>query len=98
MRKYRTFEKPPLEGNVYETAQSTNEEITKKLEEIRRKTVITEEEVKIAKEQKLLKSLYECQDLMEELLEEGIKDPHYTMISTLIQRLELHLQGKQDLT
>jgi hypothetical protein len=49
------------------------------------------------KEQELLEKLYECQDLMLELLDGGKEDKHYFLMEILIKRLELHLQHKQDL-
>ena len=49
------------------------------------------------KEQKLLENMYECQYSMGELLDGGEKDPHYIIMSNLIERLEKHLQNKQKL-
>jgi hypothetical protein len=43
------------------------------------------------KEKELLKKLYECQDMMEELLDNGKNDIHYHMINQLIERLEKFL-------
>ena len=51
----------------------------------------------IKSERVLLSYLYKCQSLMEELLDGGSKDPHYDMISILINRLENHLKNNQDL-
>ena len=48
-------------------------------------------------EKHLLSKLYSCQDMMEILLDKGTKDPHYELISTLISRLETHIQNNQDL-
>lgn len=45
----------------------------------------------------LLSKLYECQEMMEELLDKGKDDEHYFMICDLINRLELYLQNNQDL-
>jgi len=49
------------------------------------------------KERRLLKKLYECQDLMEETLDKGKEDNHYHLMQLLINRLERHLQYKLDL-
>ena len=49
------------------------------------------------KEQELLKKLYECQDSMEELLDEGKDDIHYFYIGVIIKRLESHLQNNHDI-
>lgn len=68
-----------------------------KIEELRLKYVVTDEELKIAKEQKLLSKMYECQDLMANLLDKGTKDEHYILMQELIDRLEKHLENKQDL-
>ena len=43
------------------------------------------------KEKELLKKLYECQDMMEILLDEGKNDDHYILITQLIERLEKYL-------
>lgn len=45
----------------------------------------------------LLSKMYDCQELMEELLNLGKQDPHYEMITMLIKRLEDHLKNNQDL-
>jgi hypothetical protein len=55
------------------------------------------DENQVAKEKMLLAKLYECQDLMEHLLNEGTADKHYFLIEILIKRLELHLQHNHDL-
>ena len=49
------------------------------------------------KEQQLLSRLYECQEMMAELLDGGVNDEHYKLIQTLITRLEKHLIDKLDL-
>lgn len=49
------------------------------------------------KEQQLLKKLYECQEMMLELLDDGANDEHYKLIQVLISRLEKHLIDKLDL-
>jgi hypothetical protein len=49
------------------------------------------------KEKSLLRKMYECQDEMGELLDRGTEDPHYIEMSTLIERLELHIQNNQDI-
>jgi hypothetical protein len=43
------------------------------------------------KEKELLKKLYECQDMMEILLDEGKNDEHYILMTQLIERLEKYL-------
>lgn len=45
------------------------------------------------KEKELLKKLYECQEMMEELLDNGKNDIHYHMINQLIERLEKYLMN-----
>lgn len=49
------------------------------------------------KEQILLTKLYECQDMMEELLEKGKDDNHYFLMEILIKRLESFLQDENEL-
>jgi hypothetical protein len=49
------------------------------------------------KEQILLAKLYECQDMMEELLEKGKDDNHYFLMELLIRRLESFLQDENEL-
>ena len=63
----------------------------KHIDELRKKYVISDEEIKIQREQKLLKMMYKCQDEMAELLDKKQKDPHYIMMEELIKRLENHL-------
>ena len=41
--------------------------------------------------------MYEVQEEMEELLDDGINDVHYALMSALILRLEEYLKNKQDL-
>jgi hypothetical protein len=48
-------------------------------------------------EQSLLEKLYECQDMMEKLLDKGKEDKHYFLMEILIKRLETHLQNNQDI-
>lgn len=55
------------------------------------------EQSEVKQEQTLLRKMYECQDMMEVLLDKGKKDDHYKMMSTLIQRLEEYLQNNQEL-
>ena len=52
---------------------------------------------KLTKERQLLRKMYEVQEEMEELLDDGINDVHYTLMSALILRLEEYLKNKQDL-
>ena len=49
------------------------------------------------KEQILLTKLYECQDMMEVLLEKGKDDNHYFLMEILIKRLESHLEEETDI-
>lgn len=67
------------------------------VERLRKKYVISEEDLRLHKEQKLLRTLYECQDMMADLLDEGKEDKHYFLIEILIKRLEDYLQNNQDL-
>ncbi len=53
--------------------------------------------IELNKEKILLKKLYECQDLMEELLIDGKNDKHYFLIEILIKRLELYVQDNCDI-
>jgi hypothetical protein len=39
-----------------------------------------------------LSKLYNCKDLMEDLLDKGKEDEHYFLMESLIKRLENHLQ------
>ena len=49
------------------------------------------------KEQILLGKLYDCQDMMEELLEKGKDDNHYFLMEILVRRLESFLQEETDI-
>ena len=49
------------------------------------------------KEQILLSKLYECQDMMEELLDKGKDDNHYFLMEILVRRLESFLQDETDI-
>ena len=49
------------------------------------------------KEQILLGKLYECQDMMEDLLEKGKDDDHYFLMEILVKRLESYLQDETDI-
>jgi hypothetical protein len=51
----------------------------------------------ITEEQMLLSKLYECQEMMARLLDEGREDKHYFLMDILIKRLEIHLQTQQDI-
>ena len=51
----------------------------------------------LTKERQLLRKVYEVQEEMEELLDNGINDVHYALMSALILRLEEYLKNKQDL-
>jgi hypothetical protein len=59
--------------------------------------VIEPNDTRLIKEQELLKKLYECQDSMEMLLDEGKEDKHYFLMEILIKRLELYLQNSHDI-
>jgi hypothetical protein len=74
-----------------------NDEGQKKIDELRLEHVITDNELLLYREQCLLRKLHECEDELEQLLDGGKDDPHYTMFKTLIDRLEHHLQNKSDL-
>ena len=74
-----------------------NEEGKRRVEELKKEWVITQEEKTIVREQHLLANLYECQQEMERLLDDGTRDPHYRLMSQLISRLEKYLQNNQDL-
>lgn len=43
------------------------------------------------KEQELLQKLYECQEMMEDLLDKGKDDKHYLLMEIVIERLEEHI-------
>jgi hypothetical protein len=49
------------------------------------------------KEQILLGKLYDCQDMMEDLLEKGKDDNHYFLMEILVKRLESFLQEETDI-
>ena len=51
----------------------------------------------LTKERQWLRKMYEVQEEMEELLDGGINDVHYALMSALILRLEEYLKNKQDL-
>ena len=50
-----------------------------------------------SKEQILLAKLYECQDMMEDLLDKGKDDNHYFLMEILVRRLESYLQDETDI-
>ena len=58
---------------------------------------MSEDEKIWSKEKQLLAKLYMCQDEMEILLNKGKNDVHYILMEMLIDRLEKHLQNKQDI-
>ena len=58
---------------------------------------MSEDEKIWSKEKQLLAKLYVCQDEMEILLDKGKEDVHYILMEMLIDRLERHLQNKQDI-
>jgi len=74
-----------------------NEEGKRRIEELKKEWVITKEEKTIVREQQLLANLYECQQEMEHLLDDGSRDPHYRLMDRLIGRLEKYLQNNQDI-
>jgi hypothetical protein len=51
----------------------------------------------LSKEKKLLQKMYEVQDEMEDLLDDGMNDVHYALMTALILRLEEYLKERQDL-
>ncbi len=67
------------------------------VERLRKEYVIEDDVLQLHKEKQLLSKLYACQDDMEELLDKGNQDFHYILMEMLINRLEKHLQMKQDL-
>lgn len=69
----------------------------KEVERLRKKYVISDEDLIIHREQQLLRKMYECHEEMGKLLDGGEKDPHYVIMGELIKRLEDHLQGNKDL-
>ncbi len=48
----------------------------------------------MSKEQKLLSKLYECKEMMEDLLDKGKEDKHYFLMEILIKRLETNLSNR----
>jgi hypothetical protein len=79
-------------GDIIDTIEGQE-----KVERLRKQYVISEDELRIAKEQQLLKKLYQCQDDMEVLLDKGKEDIHYELMGILIKRLEDHLSNNLDL-
>ena len=75
-----------------------SEEGKRRIEELRNKHVIDEDELRIYKEQRLLAKMYECQDEMALLLDQGENDIDYYVMQKLIERLEKFIQDNQDLT
>tara|TARA_Y100000389_G_scaffold132725_1_gene130186 strand:+ start:369 stop:614 length:246 start_codon:yes stop_codon:yes gene_type:complete len=75
-----------------------SEEGKRRIEELRNKHVIDEDELRIYKEQCLLSKMYECQDEMAGLLDQGENDIDYYVMQKLIERLEKFIQDNQDLT
>ena len=51
----------------------------------------------MSKEEELLAKLYQCQDMMAELLDRGDQDFHYLLMEMLVKRLESHLENNKDL-
>jgi len=49
------------------------------------------------KKQRLLATLYDCQDAFEEILGKDNDSRHYCSVCTLIKRLEINLANSQDL-
>lgn len=74
-----------------------NEEGKREINRLKEKHVISDEDMLLYREQCLLRKLHECQDELEQLLDVGREDPHYKMFSTLVERLENHLQNKSNL-
>lgn len=67
----------------------------KEIEKLRNQYVVSKEEIILAKEQKLLRKMYECHDMMQLLLDEGKEDAHCILMEELIHRLESHLQNNK---
>ena len=74
-----------------------NEEGKKELERIKQEYLVDPQELEIFRCQALLERMYWCHEEMADLLDDGIKDSDYVTMGKLIQRLEEHLQNKQDL-
>jgi len=51
----------------------------------------------LIKKQRLLESLYDCQDAFEEILGKDNDSRHYCSVCTLIKKLEINLANSQDL-
>tara|TARA_S200002703_G_scaffold118216_1_gene103846 strand:- start:459 stop:833 length:375 start_codon:yes stop_codon:yes gene_type:complete len=79
-------------GDILDTIQGQE-----KVEHLRKQYVIEDDVLRLHREKQLLSKLYACQDDMGELLDKGDQDIHYLMMEALINRLEIHLQNKQDL-
>lgn len=74
-----------------------SEEGKQRIEDLKKNYVIDESELDTYRCQSLLQRLYWCHEEMGELLDDGIGDPDYTVMGNLIERLEKHLQHKQDI-
>lgn len=74
-----------------------NDEGRREVERLRKKYVISEDELNVYREQQLLRKMYECREEMADLLDDGEEDPHYVIMGELIKRLEKYLQGNQGL-
>ncbi len=79
-------------GDILDTIEGC-----KTVERLRKEYVIEDDVLRLHREKQLLSKLYACQDDMEELLDKGKEDVHYILMEMLIDRLEKHLQNKQDL-
>ena len=51
----------------------------------------------LVKKQKLLRTLYDCQDAFEEILGKDNDSRHYCSICALIKKLEINISNSQDL-
>lgn len=69
----------------------------KEVDRLRKEYVISDEDLRSHREQLLLSKMYECQDLMEILLDKGKDDNDYIVMQKLITRLEIYIQNNQDL-
>lgn len=69
----------------------------REVDRLRKEYVISDGDLRSHREQILLSKMYECQDLMEILLDKGRDDSDYIVMQKLITRLETYIQNNQDL-
>ena len=75
-----------------------SEEGKRRIEKLRAQHVVDKDDLRIYKEERLLSKMYECQEEMAELLDQGESDIDYYVMQKLIERLEKFIQDNQDLT